>query len=189
MSRIFREWVTFFIRGLLVILPLAVTFFILYEVFIKLDELIPYRPFPGSGILFLLISITILGILANTLIARPIATTFKKALQRAPLIRTIYDSILDLTKAFVGPKRKFNHAVLVRLSPESNIRKLGFVTSEDLSSIGLGKDHVAVYLPHSYAFSGVVHIVNREDITPLDAKASDVMKFIVSGGVTDSTDE
>lgn len=189
MSQIIKALATYFIRGLLVVLPTALTLFALYELFILLDELIPFHPFPGSGILSLFLIITFLGVLANSLIAKPIASAFKKGLNKAPLIKTIYDSILDLTKAFVGPKRKFNHAVMVRLSSESNIRKLGFVTSEDLSSIGLDSEHVAVYLPHSYAFSGVVHIVRKEDITPLNAKASDVMKFIVSGGVTDSTNE
>ena len=61
--------------------------------------------------------------------------------------------------------------------------KPGFVTSEDLKNIGLpGK--VSVYLPHSYNFSGNVFISDKKNITPLSNPSSEVMKYIVSGGIS-----
>ena len=47
----------------------------------------------------------------------------------------------------------------------------------------MSESQVAVYLPHSYAFSGNLFIVDKENITPLNASSAEVMKFIVSGGV------
>ena len=67
---------------------------------------------------------------------------------------------------------------------DADLEKLGFITRKDLSNIGVKGNKVAVYLPHSYAFSGNLFIVPSENVTPIEAKASDVMKFIVSGGVT-----
>ena len=67
---------------------------------------------------------------------------------------------------------------------DSDVKKLGFITNKDLSEIGISDDKVAVYLPHSYAFSGNLFIVPKRNVTPIDAKAADIMKFIVSGGVT-----
>ena len=78
--------------------------------------------------------------------------------------------------------------MLVKLVKNSSVEKFGFLTSDDLSELGVSKDKVAVYLPHSYAFSGNLYIVPAENITPIDASAADVMKFIVSGGVSSAND-
>ncbi len=89
----------------------------------------------------------------------------------------------DLIESFWGDKKKFNQAVMVTENDSTGIQKLGFITQSDLASMGLpGK--IAVYLPHSYAFSGVLIIVPKEKVTPLDAPSADIMKFIVSGGVS-----
>lgn len=62
--------------------------------------------------------------------------------------------------------------------------RLGFITKVDLSELGIGKDKVAVYLPFSYAISGQVYIVPSKSVTPINASSADVMKLIISGGVT-----
>ena len=62
---------------------------------------------------------------------------------------------------------------------------MGFVTNSDLSELGVASDLVSVYLPHSYAWSGNQFIISKEYITPLDVPAATIMKFIVSGGVSD----
>ncbi|MFT6323649.1 MAG: putative membrane protein [Halieaceae bacterium] len=151
--------------------------------FVVVDELLPYHPFPGSGVIIILLVITLIGVLGNTLIARELNSLFHAILKKVPVLSTIYSAIKDLMAAFVGEKRKFNSPVLVKLSKESNIQKLGFITQDDLISIGLGKTQVAVYLPHSYAFSGNLFIVEKENISPISASSAEVMKFIVSGGV------
>lgn len=176
--------VSYFIQGLFLIVPVALIAYVIYRLFVIIDGLLPYHPFPGAGILIIFGFITLLGFLGSTLIAKPIKRLFKELLDRIPLIKTIYTAITDLLSAFVGQKRRFNKPVLVKLSKESNIEKLGFVTETDLSDLGIDDGKVAVYLPHSYNFSGNLFIVDSKNITPIDAKSADVMKFIVSGGIT-----
>jgi uncharacterized membrane protein len=66
-----------------------------------------------------------------------------------------------------------------------DVWRIGFITQQDVAEFGL-KDHVAVYVPHSYAFSGVTFLVKRERVRSVDEVSSaDAMKFIVSGGVTE----
>jgi uncharacterized membrane protein len=84
--------------------------------------------------------------------------------------------------AFVGDKKKFSSPVIVQIS--EHLSRLGFITQEDMSEIGM-PDLVAVYFPHSYNVSGNVFLVPREKVKQLPGvKSSDVMKFMVSGGVS-----
>ncbi len=108
-----------------------------------------------------------------------------RGINRLPLVKMIYTSIKDLINAFVGEKKSFNKPVLVRLSPESNVQVIGFVTRDSLDRFGLAGS-VAVYLPQSYNFAGNLIIVPREQVSPLEADSGRVMAFIVSGGVTES---
>ena len=147
-----------------------------------LDNLIPLR-FPGLGLLTILAFISIVGYLASTLLAGPLFGLLEDILARLPLVSIIYSSLKDLISAFVGDKKKFNQPVLVTLDPAYTIQKPGFITQEDLSNLGL-PGQVAVYLPHSYNFSGNLYIVPAKYVTPLEATGAEIMKFIVSGGVS-----
>lgn len=178
-----RKIISFFFQGLLLVVPVMLTIYIVYKMFVWVDEILPYHPFPGSGVIILFAAITIIGLLGNTLIAKTLNGWFHALIKRLPLLSTIYSAIKDLLSAFVGEKRKFDRPVLVKLSKESNIQKLGFITQDNLSSLGLEDQKVAVYLPHSYAFSGNVFIVEKDNITPIETSSAEVMKFIVSGGV------
>ena len=98
-------------------------------------------------------------------------------------MKLIYSSLRDLIAAFVGEKRKFDKPVLVEINRENKLYQIGFITQADLSEIGLD-DMVSVYLPHSYAISGIHYIVPREKITVLRISGTVAMKYIVSGGVS-----
>lgn len=178
-----RRIIGYFLQGLLFITPVFVTFYIIFSLFKFVDGLIPFD-IPGLGLLVLLVGITLLGLLGNTIFAQPVYDYFQKLLDRAPLIKTIYNAVSDLMSAFVGKKKTFTQPVMVRLSQEYDLEKPGFITAEDLSLLGVGDDKVAVYLPHSYAWSGNVFIVPKKNVRPVDVKASDYMKFIVSAGVS-----
>jgi uncharacterized membrane protein len=71
----------------------------------------------------------------------------------------------------------------VLVNPVSNLEKLGFLTEKDLSRLDV-KDKVAVYFPHSYNFSGELFIVPASQVKSIDVNPTEVMKFIVSGGVS-----
>ena len=165
------------------VVPVVLTVYIVFKMFVVVDELLPYHPFPGSGVIIILVVITLIGLLGNTLIARELNLLFYAILKKVPLLSTIYSAIKDLLSAFVGEKRKFNSPVLVKMNNQPIMHKLGFITQDSLESLGMSKTQVAVYLPHSYAFSGNLFIVDKENVTPISASSAEVMKFIVSGGV------
>ena len=179
-----KKIIRYFLQGLLYTVPIAVTVFIIYKTFNAIDNILPLDDYPGLGILILLVSITLFGLLGSTIIANPIFSYFDRTIEKAPLIKIIYSAVKDLLSAFVGTKKSFDQPVLVKLSENPGIEKLGFITQSDLSELGIGSDKVAVYLPHSYAWSGNQFIVPKENVTPIDASSTTVMKFIISGGVT-----
>lgn len=180
---------SYFFQGLLVSVPLAILGYVIYGLFVFLDQLIPFE-FPGLGLLTLLVLITLMGYLASTIVAQPFRWWFEELLKRIPLLKTLYTTVSDFISALVGTKKRFDKPVMVKVS-STGMHKLGFITHEDLSQLGIGEEMVAVYFPHSYNFSGNLFIVPKENIVPLDQTSAEVMKFIVSGGVAqlDGEDE
>lgn len=181
-KRIVRIVVGYFIRGLLLVVPITIIAVAVYRLFIWLDRIIPFD-IPGLGLLLLLAIITFAGWIGSTVLFQPLAEIGEEILQRIPFLKTIYDALKDLVGALVGSKKSFTQPVLVRMTKQSDLEKLGFITEQDLGVLGLPEGRVAVYLPHSFAWSGNLYIVPADHVTPLDAKAADVLKFIVSGGV------
>ena len=84
----------------------------------------------------------------------------------------------------MGNKKGFDQPVLIKLYENSSIERIGFITNENLNSLGIKGEKILVYLPHSYAFSGQLFVVEKSYITPIDKPSSEIMKLIVSGGVT-----
>jgi uncharacterized membrane protein len=183
-NKTYKRILGYFFKGLLLVVPTCVIIYTVYGLFIFLDEIIPVS-IPGLGFLILIGSITLLGYIGSSIITQPLRKRANALLDRIPLLKTIYTAINDLLSAFVGEKKSFSRPVLVKLSKESDIEKLGFITNEDLSNLSIREGKIAVYLPHSYNFSGNLFIVPIENVTPVTAHTSEVMKFIVSGGVTD----
>ena len=170
-----------FLRGLLLVVPIAAVIFIVWKSIDFLDSLIPYaKNIPGLSLVIVLLFITITGSLAKKY-QTGITFWFEDLIKKIPLLNLIYSSVKDLMNSFMGDEKKFNEPVLVKF--ESNIYKPGFVTSEDLKEINL-PGMVSVYLPHSYNFSGNVFITDKKNIKPLKNTSADVMKYIVSGGIS-----
>ncbi|MDQ3191551.1 MAG: DUF502 domain-containing protein [Bacteroidota bacterium] len=144
---------------------------------------------PLIGLVALVLLIGLFGLLGSTILFKPFFLTVESIIAKAPLINTFYSSIKDLMTALVGTKKKFNQAVLVKLSKDMSVEKLGFITRDDLTDLNISKDKVAVYLPHSFNFSGNLFIVPKENVTILENSSSDIMKFIVSGGIAEIAKE
>ncbi|MCU0438464.1 MAG: DUF502 domain-containing protein [Raineya sp.] len=178
-----KYFLRYFFRGLLFVAPASITIYSLYSIFMWVDTLFPHLPIPGLGLVIVLGGTTILGYLGSAWLTRPILQFFDTILEKLPFVRLIYSSIKDLTSAFVGEKKKFDKPVLVQLSQDSNLKRLGFLTQDDLTELGIGEESVAVYVPHSYNFSGNLYVVEKKFVTLLETDGADIMKFIVSGGV------
>jgi uncharacterized membrane protein len=187
MSRIIR----YFLQGLILMAPVAITVYALVMLFQFVDgllisyltELIGFR-IPGLGLVIILVTVTLTGFLGTTILFKPIINSLDKLISQAPLVKIIYTSIKDFMSAFVGKDKKFNEPVLVKISKDGDLEKLGFITQHDLTKLGIAKEKVAVYLPHSYNFSGNLFIVPAVNVRPIDASPAEVMKFIVTAGVT-----
>jgi uncharacterized membrane protein len=172
----------YFLRGLLFLVPLVVTLYVIYWVFVKIDRILSL-PVPGMGFVVTIVFITLVGFGASNFLTRNLVQLVDRIFARLPLVKMIYTAIKDLVNAFVGDKKSFNRPVQVVIDRESNLRVIGFATRESLDSIGI-KDSMAVYLPQSYNFAGNLIIVDREQIIPMSADPGEVMKLIVSGGVS-----
>lgn len=176
-----KRFITYFLRGLLFVVPIALTVYVIILILRFLDGIIPI-PVPGLGILVMFSFITFMGFLASIFVTRPLFDLFERWMFKLPLVNILYTSIRDLMSAFVGDKKKFNTPVIVKLS--NNMFRLGFITQDNLSILG-EQGLVAIYFPHSYNFSGNLYLVPKENVRVLeDVKSADVMKFIVSGGVS-----
>lgn len=172
----------YFFSGTLFIVPLVATVYFFFESFQWLDGLLNL-PYPGVGFAIIVGMITGLGYLTTHYAFRTATDLLDQGISRIPLVKLIYSSLRDLISAFVGEKRKFDKPVLVEINKENKLYQIGFITQGDLSELGL-HDMVSVYLPHSYAISGVHYIIPREKITALRVPGTVAMKYIVSGGVS-----
>jgi uncharacterized membrane protein len=170
-----------FARGLVVVTPLAITVYVTWWVLDTVDGWLGL-PIPGAGLLVTLALITLVGFLASTVLTRSLVAALEALLGRLPFVRLLYNSTRDLLNAFVGEQRRFDRPVVVAVSEQ--VRLLGFITQEALTGLRASGPLVAVYCPQSYNFAGQLLLVPPEQVTPLTAPASDVLAFIVSGGVT-----
>jgi uncharacterized membrane protein len=200
---VLKRLLKYILNGLLITLPLFLTGYVIWSLFTFLDGLIPKLIYSkrelqafeeqgktiwGWGILILLVVLIVIGWIGTRFINQRLQSMFQRALNRVPLIKTIYRSVTELLGAFVGSKKRFNQPVIVRLSNDPEILVLGFVTDADLENLGDMSGKVGVYIPMSYSFSGHLVIVSVRQITRVEQNAVDVMKYIMSGGIVEIDD-
>jgi len=178
MSRLFN----YFLRGLVVVVPLALTLYVCTVIFTTIDSWLGL-PIRGVGFVLALVLITFVGFMASGLITRSLIGALDRLFERLPFVRLLYSSAKDMLNAFVGEKRRFDKPVLVSLNAEGSLKILAFLTSDSLGTLGL-VDQVTVYMPQSYGFAGHILVVPSNRVERIDAHAAEVMAFIISGGVT-----
>jgi uncharacterized membrane protein len=194
MKKVAGALLNYFFKGLIVVVPIGAAAFLIYwavttvDTALNLSDIIwkdsQGRPMhiPGLGILNVVVIIMIAGILVTNVVTDPIKRWFKRWINRLPFFNFLYSSIKDLTEAFVGDEKKFSEAVIVEVN-EFGLKKIGFLVQKDLAKLGLPGE-VAVYFPMSYSFAGQVVIIPADKIKPIDRNAADMMKFVISGGVS-----
>jgi uncharacterized membrane protein len=176
--------IKYFITGMAVLLPLALTIsFILYLIS-ELDLISNINHF-FIEIGIILIFIVLVGFLSNMYFGNNVATWAESQLLKIPIIGFVYKSIKDVTTAFVGHDKKFTEPVAIKMA-ESNIYKLGFIThmaADELSKELKDQNLYAVYFPISFSIAGDLYLVPKEQIILLDEKPKEVMQYIISGGI------
>ena len=187
-----KKLLRYFVQGLIIMVPAGVTVLILAKIFFWIKgwfaqmEVIVHPvadPFIIIGLVFVVIILA--GIFGSNVIAQLFLNESSRFIEKIPVIRHIYSPVKDFTGAFLGDKKAFNRPVLIYTNKASEVREIGFITDDDLHEIGIGKEYVAVYIPMSYSISGRLLIVPASNVTPMEANAADVMKFVVSGGVSE----
>ena len=194
MNRVGRAFVNYMIKGLLIVLPIALSVLIVVwgvttvDSWLNVNNILGVDPrtgasrnIPGLGLVLVIAIILSAGIFVTYFVTEPMYNWFQRIMNRLPIVKFIYSSIKDLTEAFVGDEKKFNMPVIVEV--EGDMKRIGFLTQSDLSSIGLPGESI-IYFPFSYSFAGQVYVVKNEKIKALDMTAADAMKLVVSGGVT-----
>lgn len=192
----FGRVVSYFLQGLLLIAPIFVTIYAVFYIFNLLDSTIEklfrllfHFYYPFTGIIAMFFIIAFIGFIGSLVIFQPMLHVLDALIERVPLVKDIYSSMKDFFGAFISKKKKFDKPVMFEVGKDSGVFRLGFITQEDLSDMSI-KDKVAVYAPWSYNLSGTLFIVNKNQIQILhDVKAGDMMKFVMSGGVTEIEDE
>lgn len=193
-----QRLIRFFFQGLLILLPVVLTVYLVYLIFTMLNETLFSAlgsllriVFPAleagwisdlAGGLVTLVVIILTGMFASFYLGRFMLSLFDRVLARIPLVKLLYHSLKDLFNALLGDNKRFDQPVVVSLMG-GEVMVLGFITREDMVEFGL-KGKVAVYLPQSYNFAGNLLLVDGDKVRPLDVPAGAVTTFIVSGGVT-----
>lgn len=195
----------YFFQGMIILAPIVITAWAVISLFNFVDGILPNllrilfpemvkldvegnpEKIPGLGFLTVVLIVLFVGYISSLFFVSKLVNLFDTILEKTPGIKLIYTTVKDFLEAFAGNKRKFDKPVLVSVD-DKDVWRVGFITQTDLSQFGL-TDYYCVYVPHSYAFSGITYMVQKDRIKVLnDVKSADAMKFIVSGGVTDLSD-
>jgi uncharacterized membrane protein len=203
---ILRKLLQYFLQGLIILAPIAITVFAVVSLFNWIDGILPNlihnlfpsligtdefgapKRFPGLGFIVVILIVLLVGYISSSFIVSRLVDLFDSVLEKTPGIKIIYSTIKDFFEAFAGNKRKFDKAVLVSIE-STDVWRVGFITQEELHEFGL-QEYVAVYVPQSYAFAGNLYFVKKERVRVLtDISSSDAMKFAISGGVTEIEEE
>lgn len=184
-----KRLANYFFQGILFILPVALTIYIVVAVFNLTDSLLG-RYFiavgidiPGLGLLASVVLITALGLLGNWFVSRRLLDYIDIIFGKVPLVKTVYTVIKETMSALVGNRSSFTKAVMIGLPGDERIKVLGFITAEDLATFGL-KDYVAVYVLQSMQWAGITLLVPRSRVELLDISPEKALQFIVSAGIT-----
>jgi len=184
-----KKFVTFFFKGILILVPIVLTIYIVVIVF-QLTDSILGRYFvalginiPGLGLLTTIVLIILVGFLGTQVASGRIFNYIDGLFGKLPLIKIIYNTIKDIMNALLGRKSSFAKVVMIDLPGGDDIKILGFITKEDLEIFGL-KDHIAVYILQSMQWAGFTLLVPRSQVQELDVKPDEALKFIVSAGIS-----
>jgi len=179
-------FISYFLRGLLVVLPVALTVGILLWMYRGVSNWLDlgHTSWGAVGI-YVLVGIGVIllvGIFTKGVIAKQVLEFFEGIIEKAPGLNFIFGTTKDLTHAFVGEKKKFNKPVIVEMGNQEY--KMGFMTQTSMDSINM-PEFCSVYLPYSYALSGEMVIVHKDKVKKLDLEGGDVTKFVLSGGAAE----
>jgi uncharacterized membrane protein len=191
----FRKLRGALVRGLVVVLPIGFTVWLLWWFGSSTEALLrqmillvipPERYLPGMGIAAALALLLAAGTLFNALLVQSALASWERFLERIPVVKTIYGATRDFVKLLPsgGKRRDLRRVVLARFG---DAQVIGFVTQDDASELGIVSardDLVAVYFPMSYQIGGYTALVPRPRVSPLDIPVEAAMRLVLTGGLS-----
>ncbi|MEI9955767.1 MAG: DUF502 domain-containing protein [Ferruginibacter sp.] len=195
----YKKLLQYFLQGLLILAPIAITAYAIFWVVTSIDSLLPIFTYKdkqgnvqvqnyGIGFVIIILALIVIGYFSSFFITGRFVSFVDKLLERTPGIKYIYSTTRDFFEAFAGDKKKFTKNVLANVD-DNDVWRFGFVTREDMEEFGL-KDYVTVYIPMAYSVAGNVYVIPKARVKMIDnISAAQTMKFAVSGGITDLDEE
>jgi uncharacterized membrane protein len=191
----FRKIRSALVRGLVVVLPIGFTLWLLWWAGRSTEALLrrlillvipPEHYLPGMGICAALALLLVAGTMFNALIVQSALAAWERFLDRIPVVKTIYSATRDFVKLLPtgGGRRDLRRVVLARFG-EAQI--IGFVTQDDASELGIVEakdDLVAVYFPMSYQIGGYTALLPRSRVLPIDLPVEAAMRLVLTGGIS-----
>ncbi len=188
----------YIIAGLLVWLPLAATVFIIKVVIDLLDKTILLLPpefqpanvlgfsLPGFGIVLAISILLLTGMLAANLFGRRLVYVWEAILNRIPLVRTIYNSVKQISTTLLDSERKSFRKVVMLQYPRQGVWSIGFLTNDHVSNdiSAVDDDLYAIFVPTTpNPTSGFIILCPKDQVIELDMSVEEGVKFIISMGV------
>jgi uncharacterized membrane protein len=191
----FRKFRSALVRGLVVVLPIGFTIWLLWWIGSTTESLLrrlillvapPEYYMPGMGIAAALFLFLAAGTLFNALLVQSALAAWERFLDRIPVVKTIYGATRDFVKLLPtgGKRRDLRRVVLARFG---DAQVIGFVTQDDASELGIvdaAEGLVAVYFPMSYQIGGYTALLPRSRIQPLDITVEAAMRMVLTGGIS-----
>ena len=174
-----------FFKGLLIVVPPAITIFVVTWLFNltenSIGKFLPVK-IPGTGLVVMLVFIWIVGVLSGNFLSKRIIDFIDAIISNIPVVKFVYGSVKQVTKALFESDSAFKHVVLV---PYQNSYVLGFQMLNVPAPVRekLGDDYVCVYMPWSMNMTaGMNFFVKKSDVIPVDMLPPDAFQFILTAG-------
>jgi uncharacterized membrane protein len=177
----------YFINGLIVIVPIAITAFVVVYIFAFTERLLgQYLPvhFPGLSLVVVVVLIVLVGWLSSHWLLKKLLGYGERLVCSIPVVKFIYNSVKQLSTAVFESQKLLQNAVLVPY-PHPGVKALGFVMPELSEPLAekFDEEHVCVFVPMSLNLtSGFNIILPRRDIIPLDVTSESALQYVITAG-------
>jgi uncharacterized membrane protein len=188
----------YLIAGLLVWMPLGITFLVVRAIVGFLDKILlllpqQYQPdnllgvhIPGLGVVLAIVLVLATGMIVANFLGKRIVAAWESLLARIPLVRSLYAGVKQIMEAVLATDAKSFSKVILIEYPRKGLWGLAFMTSDDLGEVQAkaGTDLVSVFVPTTpNPTSGFVIMLPKTDVIELDMAVEDGLKMIISMGV------
>lgn len=186
----FTRFKKYLFSGILVVVPLVITFFVLKSLFLAMDNLL--RPFlepvltfwtPGIGILVTIVVITVVGLLASNILLGRLFNISERLLYKIPIAKMIYSATKQLLLTFSATEKQYFQRVILVEYPEKDIWSVGFVNGEIILPGDTEKKLNILILASINPTSGFFIMAPESKTIPLNIPVEEGMKWVISGGI------